>query len=138
MFNAERTKMKVFLLEDSFQRVQKFRQLFKAHSLTHSADAQEANQILAREAFDLICLDHDLTEHDNDWIASGTGYEVACFLGENQTPNDNALIIIHTMNPPGGDRMSAALSHRRVVRTSIIEVFTLEFIKFIESKGVII
>lgn len=126
--------MKIFLLEDSFQRVQKFRQLFSAHSLTHSADAEEANQILAKEEFDLICLDHDLTEHDNDWIASGTGYEVACFLGETQTPNDDALIIIHTMNPPGGDRMVAALSNRRVVRTSIIEIFSAGFIESIGIK----
>lgn len=126
--------MKIFLLEDSFQRVQKFRQLFSAHSLTHSADAEEANQILAKEEFDLICLDHDLTEHDNDWIASGTGYEVACFLGETQTPNDDALIIIHTMNPPGGDRMVAALSNRRVVRTSIIEIFSVGFIESIGIK----
>jgi len=121
--------MKVFLLEDSFQRVEKFRLLFQNHSLTHSADSQEANQILAQEKFDLICLDHDLTEHDNDWIASGTGFEVAHFLGTNKTPNDEALIIIHTMNPAGGQQMVKTLSQRRVVRTSIIEIFNLNFIR---------
>lgn len=120
--------MKVFLLEDSYQRVEKFKKLFQEHSLTHSADSQEAIEILANQAFDLICLDHDLNEHDNEWIASGDGYEVANFLGNSQTPNDNALILIHTMNPPGGDRMVAALQNRRVVRTSIIEIFNQQFL----------
>ena len=123
--------MKIFLLEDSYERMQRFRKLFKLHSLTHSADSQEAIEILAKESFDLICLDHDLTEHDNDWIASGDGYEVAYFLGARQTPNDNALILIHTMNPSGGDRMVASLSNRWVVRTSIIEIFSLDFLRSI-------
>jgi CheY-like chemotaxis protein len=121
--------MKVFLLEDSYERMQRFRKLFQKHSIIHSADSQEAIEILAKESFDLICLDHDLNEHDTNWIASGNGYEVACFLGANPTPNDNALILIHTMNPPGGDRMQASLSNRQVVRTSIIEIFNLDFLR---------
>lgn len=121
--------MKIFLLEDSYERMRRFRGLFQAHLITHSADSQEAIEILSREGFDLICLDHDLTEHDTDWIAAGNGYEVASFLGTSQTPNDNALILIHTMNPPGGDRMVASLSNRRVVRTSIIEIFNLDFLR---------
>lgn len=123
--------MRVFLLEDSYERMRRFRSLFSAHSITHSADSQEAIEILGSKEFDLICLDHDLNEHDNDWIASGDGYEVASFLGYSNTPNDNALILIHTMNPSGGDRMVTALrvNNRRVVRTSIIQIFNLEFLR---------
>lgn len=128
--------MRIFLLEDSYERMRRFRSLFRSHSITHSADSEEANEILAKEQFDLICLDHDLNEHDNDWIASGDGYEVACFLGSNQTPNDSALILIHTMNPSGGDRMVAALKsgNRQVVRTSIIEIFNLHFLNSLGIK----
>jgi CheY-like chemotaxis protein len=121
--------MQIFLLEDSYERMRRFRALFQNHFITHSADSKEAIEILSRESFDLICLDHDLNEHDNDWIASGDGYEVASFLGSNETPNKNALILIHTMNPSGGDRMFAALEGKRVVRTSIIEIFNLNFLR---------
>jgi hypothetical protein len=33
------------------------------------------------------------------------------------------------MNPSGGDRMFAALEGKRVVRTSIIEIFNLNFLR---------
>jgi CheY-like chemotaxis protein len=118
--------MRIFLLDDSIKRLQRFRRFFQEHAITHSASAAEAMMILAREQFDLICLDHDLTEHDNDWIADGTGYEVAHFLGNHATPNDEALIIIHTMNPAGGERMMLALKNRRVQRISIIELLRPE------------
>lgn len=117
--------MKIFLLEDSVERVRRFRTAFQQHNLVQSASASEAMVILAKEAFDLIFLDHDLNEHDTEWIAEGTGYEVANFLGATDTPNREALIAVHTMNPPGGERMMMALAGRRVCRTSIIALFQL-------------
>jgi CheY-like chemotaxis protein len=116
--------IKIFLLDDSMRRLQRFRRAFQSHLLTHSASASEAIELLAKEKFDLICLDHDLHEHDNDWIASGTGYEVAEFLGNNRTPNDQTRIVVHTMNPAGGDRMMAVLKDRRARRLSIIDVLS--------------
>jgi CheY-like chemotaxis protein len=116
--------MKIFLLEDSVERLQRFRRAFHSDEITHSANADEAINMLAVERFDLICLDHDLTEHDTEWIAMGNGFEVAQYLGSNKTPNDDALIIVHTMNPEAGDRMMETLNCRRTRRVSIIELFT--------------
>src|SRR5437764_394074 len=116
--------MKIFLLEDSMKRLMRFRRAFHAHDLIHCASAAEAIELLAKESFDLICLDHDLTEHDTDWIADGSGFEVAEFLGANDTPNNNAMIVVHTMNPAAGERMMLALQPRQVRRISIIELFS--------------
>ncbi|MEW6730083.1 MAG: cyclic-phosphate processing receiver domain-containing protein [Acidobacteriota bacterium] len=127
--------MKIFLLDDSIRRLQRFHRVFCTHEIAHSADAQEAIIRLAEERFDLICLDHDLTEHDTNWIASGTGFEVAEFLGSNDTPNNETLIIVHTMNPAGGERMMLALKHRYSCRISIIDLFNPEVIaNMIEAK----
>ena len=116
--------MKIFLLDDSMKRLLRFRRAFHPHSITHSASAAEAIERLAGERFDLICLDHDLTEHDTDWIATGSGFEVAKFLGSQDTPNNDAMIVVHTMNPSGGELMMNALQHRRARRISIIEIFS--------------
>jgi hypothetical protein len=126
--------MKIFLLEDSMKRVLRFRRAFHAHSLTHLASAAEAIGLLAHEGFDIICLDHDLTEHDTDWIADGTGLEVAQFLGSHDTPNNEATIVIHSMNPEGCERMMAALQSRRVYRISIIELFSAAALESLLTK----
>jgi len=116
--------MKIFLLEDSVERLRRFRNVFNIHTITHSASAEEAISLLQIEKFDLICLDHDLTEHDTNWIATGNGFEVAEYLGNNETPNNDTLIVVHTMNPLAGDRMMEALKSRRVRRISIIDIFS--------------
>ncbi len=115
--------MKIFLLDDSVKRLRRFRNAFCADQITHSASATEAIEWLARESFDLIFLDHDLVEHDTDWIASGTGYEVAHFLATTDTPNNQTLIVVHAMNPAGVARMLEVLRMRRVQRISIVELF---------------
>lgn len=120
--------MKIFLLDDSMRRVQRFRRVFHPYPLTHSASASEAIARLSCEAFDLICLDHDLTEHDTDWIADGNGYEVAAYLGAHDTPNNDAQIVVHTMNPEAGERMMAALQGRRARRISIIDILNPELV----------
>lgn len=112
--------MKIFLLDDSIRRLKRFRLAYNQHEIIHSASAAEAIEILGRESFDLICLDHDLVEHDSDWLASGSGYEVAIFLAEHDTPNKNTMIFVHTMNPEAGDRMMEVLKNRRVQRISSI------------------
>ena len=121
--------MRIFLLEDSVKRLQRFRRAFKDQKIIHTASALEAIDLLSTESFDLIFLDHDLTEHDTDWIAEGTGYDVALFLGNNNTPNDQALILVHTMNPEAGDRMVEALKSRRVRRISIIDIISPDLFK---------
>lgn len=115
-------KKRIFLLDDSMKRLQRFQRLFQPHEIVHSASAQEANEILAEQQFDLILLDHDLHEHDTNWIASGTGLEVAEFLGSANSPNNETLIVVHSMNPSGVDKMLAALQTRRVRRVTIIEL----------------
>ena len=68
------------------------------------------------------------SSHDTDWIATGTGYEVAQFLGGNDTPNNDTLIVVHTMNPQAGDKMMEALNGRRTRRISIIDIFSSEVV----------
>jgi CheY-like chemotaxis protein len=112
---------KIFLLDDSAKRLQRLQRLFAPHVIRHTASAFEAITILTTEKFDLILLDHDLTEDDHHWIAEGTGLEVAKFLGSNYTANDDTLIVVHTMNPAGGHQMMAALANRRTQRLSIVD-----------------
>jgi CheY-like chemotaxis protein len=112
---------KIFLLDDSIKRLQRLQRLFAPHTIYHTASALEAIDRLKIEKFDLILLDHDLTEDDQHWIAEGSGLDVAQFLGQQHTPNDNTLIVVHTMNPAGGHQMMAALANRRTQRLSIVD-----------------
>jgi len=100
--------MKVLFLDDSIDRVKKFKQLVINHSITHVVTAEEAIKSLDKEAFDVIMLDHDLAEeHYNNpnHNLKGTGKDVAIHLAKNAEKFEDALILVHSLNEPGSVRM---------------------------------
>ena len=105
---------KILVLEDNPNRIA----IFKTHLVNHDVDyvdiAWDANKLLNENIYDIIYLDHDLGGHvyvvDDD--INGTGYDVAKVIPE--TENKNARIIIHTYNPVGYQRMSAALNEYNI------------------------
>jgi len=63
---------------------------------------------LARQEFDLIYLDHDLGDGSRD----ASGAHVARWLSEHPDSQRDAKIIVHSMNPPGAQRMMGWLADR--------------------------
>lgn len=99
---------KVFILEDSPQRIEAFRKLYAGHEVTVTTTAQEAIDVLGRGLdYDLITLDHDLggqvycrSDLEN------SGYRVAKFLSDKET---KGAVVIHSWNSIGAGKMLGLL-----------------------------
>jgi len=103
--------MKVLLLEDSEQRHAWFKERFKDIDITDVP--AEAIELLKKNSYDLICLDHDLewSHYLTDCqCKESTGLAVAKWLGENPDNNPKAKILIHSCNGPGSIRMQESLN----------------------------
>jgi len=112
--------MKIFILEDSVERINIFFTMFNGHNITVSNEAVTANAILDKVKFDIIFLDHDLggqvyvdSEEEN------TGFQVAQHLPS--TINNNTRVIIHSWNEPAACRMLYVLEHREKAFTGKVE-----------------
>ena len=98
--------MKIFILEDSKERIKWFKDVFSSeNSLFFADNVIDAKRILTEESnFYALFLDHDL---DNrifvDSNEENTGYQLARFLVENKI--SFMSIIIHSMNIFGSHRM---------------------------------
>lgn len=129
-------EVKFFILEDDQERVKHFVQRFRelkskgvevSYKLTDKAD--RAIDMLSKEEFDIIFLDHDLggevyvdTNHEN------TGSEVARFINGSELEFKNTQCIIHSMNTPAARHMNELIetkipSTHRVVGVWFPEVF---------------
>lgn len=97
--------MKILILEDNQDRIEKFKQLFKnqeTYFYTNVIDAYHACMI---HEFKVLFLDHDLG--GKIWVDSdeeNTGYEFVKLLTEKKLQN-KSLIYIHSSNPIGANRM---------------------------------
>jgi hypothetical protein len=97
--------MKILLLEDSLNRIEKFKQLFKNQKLFISDNIKDAQITCKLNEFPVMFLDHDLG--NRIWVDSNeenTGYQFVKWLTENQLQK-NSLIYIHSMNPIGANKM---------------------------------
>jgi len=99
---AERTPISVFLLDDDDRRHLWFQKRFKGDDLAIAVTVDEAKEILEKDTFDAIFLDHDLLPHhyetnDHDDYAR-TGYAIAEWLNERPNLQKAATIIVHTRN----------------------------------------
>lgn len=99
---AERTPIAVFLLDDDERRHRWFERRFNGDDLSIAENVEDAKNILEKEAFDAIFLDHDLLPHhyesnDHDDFAR-TGYAIAEWLNERPDLQRAATIIVHTRN----------------------------------------
>lgn len=107
--------MKILILEDDENRVQKFKQNFIGCELFITHLPSQANEWLEKEEFDFIFLDHDL--EDSHYIVDcvsneTTGLCTAEFLGNNMNLSKKATVVVHSLNPNGRTRMMAALGER--------------------------
>jgi len=97
--------MKIFILEDSKERIEWFKEVFSLDNLFFADNVIDAKRILTEESnFCTLFLDHDL---DNrifvDSNEENTGYQLARFIVENKI--SFMSIIIHSMNIFGSCRM---------------------------------
>lgn len=105
-------ELSILIVEDDVRRLSWFEQCFSGHQRDVTDRVQTATEWLAQRDYDLIFLDHDLTEdHYFEAMADDglTGYVVAAWLAENPQLQRAAQIIIHSLNYPGSDRMLAVL-----------------------------
>lgn len=96
--------MKIFVLEDNLDRIQKFRQKLHKHSVTYCDYVEDAKKLLEKEKYDVIFFDHDLDNRimvDSD--DPNTGYQLAKWIRAKGMKFDQ--IVIHTCNPIGGDNI---------------------------------
>ena len=97
--------MRILVLEDSLERQEKFKQLFKNQELSMFDNVLDAYHSYLFNDFSVMFLDHDLGGRIwTDSSEENTGYQFTKLIVENQKQK-NALIYIHSMNPIGANKM---------------------------------
>lgn len=99
---------RVLIVEDDEMRCAWFRQKLAAHALNVTCDVRQAVAWLSEHEYLMILLDHDLSdEHYLSAVPDDerTGYAVAAWLAAHPDRQRNALIIIHSLNYAGAQRM---------------------------------
>lgn len=101
--------MSVLILEDSPARIKLFRQGFIGTSVTVLTTADHCTAWLADHTPKLICLDYDLDQYGTDRKTSGCGYDVARFIAKDAKRFEHTLIIIHSVNAAGAEKMAKTM-----------------------------
>lgn len=104
---------RVLIVEDDPMRCSWFEQKFTSHVLDLTCDVNEAVEWMKVRDYVLILLDHDLIdEHyfSDESDDERTGYAVAAWLASHPDSQRHALILIHSLNYAGAQRM---LDHLR-------------------------
>lgn len=92
--------MKIFVLEDSLERIELFRIALSDHQVTYCDDVKMSKYLLLKDKFDIIFFDHDLGGKQYvDSKEENTGYQLAKFCKEKNIHFDQ--ICIHSHNPQG-------------------------------------
>jgi len=109
--------MKILIVEDNEDRNDCFKEVLERADLAIVGTSYDAIQLLKKNKYDFIFLDHDLGIHpvtkeptDDVMLPSGdgTGYEVAQFIAASKK-NQDTPTIIHSFNPEGAKQMMAVL-----------------------------
>lgn len=100
--------MKIFILEDDLDRIQRFKEKLKDHTLVFSDNVEKAKKIIeSLGPFDVYYLDHDL---DGKIFVNSdepnTGYQLAKYLAKN---NIKAAFVTHTHNSEGAKNICSIL-----------------------------
>ena len=105
----ESKTLRVLIVEDTPERQEVLKKLYKDHAwiLVHTAD--RAMRLLQAYEFDLISLDFDLA-------GPKPGDEVASFIAHSR--NASAKVLVHSMNPVGAKRITKLLPHAEHVPLS--------------------
>jgi len=103
---------RILIVEDDPLRCAWFEQKFAGRRMDVTCDVAEAMEWLAARDYDVILLDHDLAdEHyfSDEPDDERTGYAVAVWLANHPDRHRDALIVIHSLNYAGAQRMLDAL-----------------------------
>ncbi len=104
----ERSPIRVFLLDDDVRRHDWFAKRFTGDQLDIAEDVATARELLEKNFYDAIFLDHDLLpEHYNSDTTDDerTGYAIAQWLALKPELHRAATIVVHTRNADGAMRM---------------------------------
>ncbi len=100
---------RILIVEDDPERCAWFEQRFAGrHIVDITCDVSEAAQWLAARDYRVILLDHDLTEEhyfSDEPDDERTGYAVAAWLAAHPDRQRDAVIVIHSLNYLGAQRM---------------------------------
>jgi len=96
--------MKILILEDDPVRWKHFKQALAGHELIITEHTKEAIELLSKNMFEVLFLDHDLGGLQMVASGDGTGYEVAKWLNEHpeRIPKE---VYLHSLNPAGRANM---------------------------------
>ncbi|HJQ33512.1 MAG TPA: cyclic-phosphate processing receiver domain-containing protein [Pyrinomonadaceae bacterium] len=103
---------RILIVEDDEARCSWFRERLNGSLLDVTCDVAVAVRWLAERDYHAVLLDHDLAdEHyfSNEPDDERTGYAVARWLAEHPTAQRDAIIIVHSLNYTGAQRMLAVL-----------------------------
>jgi CheY-like chemotaxis protein len=104
--------MRILFLDDMETRHKHFRRTSLGNvEIVPAWTADEAIKLLQEQEFDIVSLDHDLTELQTLGFmdAEKTGYSVACFIAEMPEEKRPKVVVVHSLNPSGAVRMMQAL-----------------------------
>lgn len=102
----------MLIVEDDEMRCEWFRSRLRASRLDVTCDASLAIEWLSTRDYAALLLDHDLADEHYYSDAPDderTGYAVALWLALNPDRQREALIIIHSLNYAGAQRMLSTL-----------------------------
>ena len=105
---AERSAINVFLLDDDRRRHHWFERRFKGDFLDIAEDVASAREMLTKNFYDAIFLDHDLLPdhyHSQSRDDANTGYAIALWLASSPEVQRATTILVHTRNADGAMRM---------------------------------
>jgi CheY-like chemotaxis protein len=109
--------LKVFVLEDNFERIEWFSEEFKDCEFTVAINAEKAGYYIRNHKYDAIFLDHDLGGRVFvDSSDPDTGYAVAKIIAS--SVNKDTPVVIHSYNPAGAANIQSVLP-----KTSVIKPF---------------
>jgi DNA-binding NtrC family response regulator len=116
------SRWRVFVLDDTEDRLRWFRKsLAGVSAMREAKTADAALEILSRESFDLIFLDHDLSWADAGFPEKqhGNGKEIARYLARTKF---QGRVVIHSKNEDGVRAMQKLLPQATVARFDDFEI----------------
>lgn len=105
---ADRSPIRVFLLDDDTRRHVWFAKRFDGDHLDIAEDVAGARELLSVNLYDAIFLDHDLLPehyHSDSTDDENTGYAIAAWLAARPELQRASTILVHTRNADGAMRM---------------------------------
>lgn len=114
----------VFILEDRDERMPLFKKWLDMktggeYRLSRAIDVATAMDILLRDEYDILFLDHDLDQ--KAFVASdseNTGYQLAKWIAKKNIKFEQC--IIHSLNPAGAKRMNDELPRAIAIPFNIL------------------